>query len=199
MAVLDRPSSWGSPRPSSRSSRYECFRLVCPLCLRRDVLRELRALWENNVSKSGAIGEYVGGPLRREGSAVASGEPVGATLPPAPVPARPTESSIKIEDSIKTEQPDQEEQTEQTNSSGKRPLETSAGAGGDGEKPEKKRQNVGQQDDDDELLGSDLDDSEIGELDDLAGADAAGQVDENNAANSVLGTFERVARYVSFR
>ncbi len=51
--------------------------------------------------------------------------------------------------------------------------------------------------DDDELLGSDLDDSEIDELnekDDLADVDNLDKIDESKVKNIVLGQFERVHR-----
>ena len=51
--------------------------------------------------------------------------------------------------------------------------------------------------DDDELLGSDLDDSEIDELnekDDLADVDNLDKIDESKVKNVVLGQFERVHR-----
>lgn len=159
-----------------------------------DVLRELRALWEENVSKSGAIGEYVGHVKTEqgEGVTVASGDAVGTPNPPRPTLPQVAEKPVSdVEDSIKVEEPVEqtveqtETNTEQTKDSAKRPLESE----GAEEKPEKKARQ-----DEDELLGSDLDDSEIGELDDVCGADAAGQVDENNSANTVLGGFLKVTR-----
>jgi len=199
------------------------------------VLRELRALWENNVSRSGAIGEYVGA-VKTEMTAVGSGTPVGASaLPKIEQPVRETEPPLKVDESIKVEdvadqgqdrdqnQADQDtktqtDQTNQKNENGKRKLEDSRGdgkggtEGEEGDRQDDKQEKLEKrprQDDgggnadapgdeeagaDDELLGSDLDDSEIGELDDVVGQDAMGQVDDNNSANMVLGAFSKVSR-----
>ena len=156
------------------------------------------------MSRSGAIGEYVGA-VKAEEVVVGSGTPLGASMPPKIVqPCREPEQPLKIEESIKVEE--LTDDTKTTNS-GKRKLE-----GAEGDKPEAKMEKKPRQEKectiadangeanadgeaaDEELLGSDLDDSEIGELDDVAGQDAAGQVDENNSANMVLGAFSKVSR-----
>ena len=202
------------------------------------MLRELRALWENNVSRSGAIGEYVGA-VKTEMTSVGSGTPVGASAPPKiEQPVQETEPPLKVDESIKVEdvadqdqdqdqdqnQADQDtktqtDQTNQKNESCKRKLEDSRGDGKGGTEGEEgdrqdddkqeKQEKRPRQDDgggnadaqgdeeagaDDELLGSDLDDSEIGELDDVVGQDAMGQVDDNTSANMVLGAFSKVSR-----
>jgi hypothetical protein len=168
----------------------------------RDVLRELRALWENAVSKSGAIGEYVGAAVKTE--PVTSGEPVGRVdqfIPPEPVKIQAStneESNSKrsLEEVEKEEQGEQEEQEKEKPPQKKQHVETgnTQGAVDKGGKEDEEDQ----QGEDDEL-GSDLDDSEIdanlNENDDLADVDnLAGRIDEKNVSNSILGLFDRVHR-----
>ena len=133
-----------------------------------DVLRELRCLWEENVSKAGAIGEYVGA-VKNEGGQVVAKQTNAADA-----------DAIKVED---------------TNESGKRPLEAEDGeAGEDGTNEPSEKKKKRKEDDDGDELGSDLDDSEIGELDDVQGADATGKVDDDSSRNTVLGAFLKVTR-----
>jgi len=116
-----------------------------------DILRELRALWEDNVSKSGRIGVYMG------------------------------RTDVKAEENVDADLA--------TAGDKKRQL-TETKNGDEGGEPLQKKP---RQDEDGDELGSDLDDSEIGELDDVQGADATGKVDDDSS-NTVLGAFNRVTR-----
>jgi transcription initiation factor TFIIA large subunit len=116
-----------------------------------DILRELRALWEDNVSKSGRIGVYMG------------------------------RTDVKAEENVDADLA--------TAGDKKRQL-TETKIGDEGGEPLQKKP---RQDEDGDELGSDLDDSEIGELDDVQGADATGKVDDDSS-NTVLGAFNRVTR-----
>jgi hypothetical protein len=144
----------------------------------RDILKQLRALWESNVSKTGAIGEYLG----------AKGGEAAVQLTP---------------EGVASAQPSQQLLT-----GTKRPLEPSSENGRPGKLagnlaviPQQDGTLDSENDDEDEeeeeLLGSDLDDSEIDELnedDDLADVDNLDKIDESKVKNVVLGQFERVHR-----
>jgi len=145
------------------------------LCFFRDVLKELRALWERNVFKSGAIGGE-NADVKQSKS-----EPVNVVqqvvLPPSQQQVVSGGVGVKRV---------HEQHGEERAAKLHHVIPQRDGPADDDEGEE-----------DDELLGSDLDDSEIDELnekDDLADVDNLDKIDESKVKNVVLGQFERVHR-----
>jgi hypothetical protein len=98
-------------------------------------------------------------------------------------------SDVKEEEKEEKEDKPQDRPQDRPQDKPKRPLDSEGGEDESGIK--KPRQEI---QDGEEELGSDLDDSEIGELDDVQGADATGKVDDDSSSNTVLGAFQKVTR-----
>lgn len=139
-------------------------------------MKELRALWERNISKSGAIKD------EKSDEKSTKQEPVGVVqqLVVPPTTGQQVvigETGVKrVYDSNLQERPGKIHHVI--------PQQDGPADDEDGEE-------------EDDLLGSDLDDSEIDELnekDDLADVDNLDKIDESKVKNVVLGQFERVHR-----